>query len=275
MHVKLTILLYGVLITIIKSEIIEKKVISKETIYECINNVYKVYSDLNTLLFAYNGTLSKGLHFLNSTVIITENYNKKFINKLWKFNFHIIIVDDIKKLNMYLNDLFMSANWNNNAKFAIVYFGKDKPDAIFKVTWRHYVINIILIYSANGSILTHYPYKNGACGRSIIPEQIAHCSNNTLSLFENKLPANLEGCELKLMGLNLKPYVIDINGDKEDPKEAGLEVTIIHAIAKKMNFSENYVHNPYSHWGFLFPNNSFSFMLNDLYERKADVIFGK
>lgn len=265
------IILFLILLTRTVSKIIPVE--NANNSYACINKIYNTHYELNTLLYVYNETSSKSLHFINSTVITTEVYNKRLINKLWTFNMHIIIIDNLKKMNDYLNELFKSTIWNNNAKFVIMYFGNETPLEIFKITWKYYIVNIVLII--DGKIFTHYPFKNGGCGQFIIPEIVNKCSENFTSLYEEKIPSTLNGCELRLMGLNLKPYVIDVDGDKDDPSQAGIEVTVLHTIIKKMNFTEKYIYNPYTHWGYYFPNKSFTFMLKDLYEGKADVIFGR
>lgn len=76
------------------------------------------------------------------------------------------------------------------------------------------------------------------------------------------------------MPYSIPPYVINYNITEDDPGRAGIEVTIIRNVAKKMNFSLRVVKNIYSHWGYRYPDGKYSMMYKDLLDYKTDMIFG-
>lgn len=238
-----------------------------ENSYECAEKIYKKFYEKDILI---NNQINEEINFLNSSVVVSRNYDKNLLNKLWQHNFYIIIFDNIQKLNTFLNDLFNSPPYNPKGKFLLLFSGHKFPENIFEITWKYFIVNINLVYK--NKIYTHFPYEQ-SCGTNTKPILISNCTN--LNLYKNKIPRNLNGCEFKLMGLNIQPYVIDIFGDKNDPVSSGLEVTILHIIAKKMNFSEKYIWNPFPHWGYLMPDGNFTMMLKYLDEKKADIVFGK
>lgn len=94
------------------------------------------------------------------------------------------------------------------------------------------------------------------------------------TLYPDKIPIDLRGCPIKLTGVRIMPYVLDITTSKDNPRTAGLEVTIIYNIFKKMNFTQIYVPNTYPHWGYMLPNGKFTMTYKSLQEKSVDIIFG-
>lgn len=76
------------------------------------------------------------------------------------------------------------------------------------------------------------------------------------------------------MAYNLQPYVIDVNNPPEEPSKAGLEVTIIHNVAVRMNIKIKYFKNPHKLWGYHLIDGNFTMMFKELKDRNVDLIYG-
>lgn len=76
------------------------------------------------------------------------------------------------------------------------------------------------------------------------------------------------------MAYVIPPYVINLKMPREKPAKTGLEVTIIHNVARRMNLTLKFLANPHKHWGYRFSDGSFSMMYKALKERETDIIFG-
>lgn len=71
------------------------------------------------------------------------------------------------------------------------------------------------------------------------------------------------------------PYIINVNEDREEPSKAGLEVTVLHTIAKKMNFKENYLHCPHPSWGSMNEDTGkYTYMFGSMFDNETDIIAG-
>ncbi|GLV45960.1 Ionotropic receptor 7c [Carabus blaptoides fortunei] len=125
------------------------------------------------------------------------------------------------------------------------------------------------------NIFTYFPYSNNSCKEYKDYEVLSDCGNLKNShIFPQKVPLDLNGCEVKIMPYVIPPYVIDYNITEDDPGRAGIEVTIMRNVAKRMNFRIRMIKNFYSHWGYRYPDGNYSMMYKDLLDYKTEMIFG-
>lgn len=100
------------------------------------------------------------------------------------------------------------------------------------------------------------------------------CTDNAIiDYFPIKVPNDLQNCEVKMLACEIPPYVIDIN-EINDPRKAGIEVKTIHTVAERMKFNAVYSKEKYSHWGFKYPNGTYTYMVKRLKEKHVDIIYG-
>ncbi|GLV45607.1 Ionotropic receptor 7c, partial [Carabus blaptoides fortunei] len=173
--------------------------------------------------------------------------------------------------------LSQTSSWDMRAKFLVGYFGNDDIGEIFKISWQYYVVNINVVTMKNGvpNIFTYFPYSNNSCQEYKNYEVLSDCENlENGHIFPQKVPLDLNGCEIKIMPYVIPPYVIDYNITEDHPGKAGIEVIIMRNVAKRMNFSIRMIKNFHRHWGFRFEDGNYSMMYKDLLEFKTDMIFG-
>lgn len=246
-----------------------------ENYISCVHDIYKKYGETQTLIVKNSEKNTLNFNF-NSSVILNGNCPLNILNKLSSFDYYILAIDDLLSLNDFLKNIHQFSVWNNSAKHLIVYFGNEFPTNIFKITWQYYIVNIVLLYVQNETFWSIFPYDNSC--EDITPRYLGKCGDDLNALgnfYRDKVPLQLKGCVVRLMGLKITPYVINMKEDGNDPKLSGLEVTIIHTVAQRMNFTEKYIPNPYPHWGYLLANGSFTLMYKYLYDGQVDFIFGK
>lgn len=183
---------------------------------------------------------------------------------------------------MWLKEIFHHTFWNPTGKFIIFITGDVKE--VFEILWRYFVINVDLFVVSNTTkninIYTFYPYNNlRNCNIDLSPQYLFSCSDilqdrKNIILFPNKLPNQLNGCTIKMVVMKIPPYVLNINADRDIAKHAGFEVTLMHSVAKKLNFLETFIKHNFTIWGDRLPNGSYSGMYSLIIEKHADIMFG-
>lgn len=186
------------------------------------------------------------------------------------FNMYIIVFNETYNITNLLEKFKIYKYWNSRARFITVYFNSVREDIIkdFKIYWNYFIYNLIyLAYNENEFVaFTYFPYKNGDCGLKLLPEKL---ENNVSNYFPEKISTNLNGCTFKLITLMRAPYCVSLNYSGENPSESGIELTLVHNIAKRLNFVPYYIHNPYPDWGYRLPNGSYIMMYKSLYNHEA------
>ncbi|GLV45937.1 Ionotropic receptor 60a [Carabus blaptoides fortunei] len=79
---------------------------------------------------------------------------------------------------------------------------------------------------------------------------------------------------LPLLVYQLPPFVLNISGNADNARDVGLEVIIMKTLANVLNFTEVYIPHNFTSWAASLRNGSSSQMLDAMYHRQADVIFG-
>ncbi|GLV24247.1 Ionotropic receptor 7c, partial [Carabus blaptoides fortunei] len=212
----------------------------------------------------------------NTVEIFTENSFHN-INHSWKFQMFVILLENISNFETIFQLLSQISSWDMRANFLVGYFGNDDIGEIFKISWQYYVVNINVVAMKDGmpNIFTYFPYSNNSCQEYKNYDVLSDCANlKNTNIFPQKVPLDLNGCEVKVMPYVIPPYVTDYNLTEDHPGRAGIEVTIMRNVAKRMNFRIRMIKNFYSHWGFRFEDGNYSMMYKDLLESKTDMIFG-
>lgn len=265
--------LYLVVLCLNVHAILEIK-LNNDRIISCTAEILTKYPEKYNLLIA---------NVMKSTVFdvpVVSYSEKKFTTTtvFGRFNSFIFVLDNIKKLNNTLMELYKSYYWNSRANYLIAYYGNiDEIDDIFTLLWKYLIFNANVIAGDNSkyNVYSFFPYKDDNCAQYNKYELISSCDSiNTNDIYPLKIPLNLHGCGVKLMPYVIPPYVTNTSAPRDDPALAGVEITIVNAIAIKMNFTETFIPNPHVHWGYRYKDGSYSMMFKELFDKKIDLIFG-
>lgn len=200
---------------------------------KCIKKILKSFST-NDILF-YNVNKNWDLTFLNSFNSTMIVLNKTVIKtSIRKYTSILITITDTSKINEILGYFKL----NKYSIFLLVGTFNENINYIFECAWQYSLLNFFVLHK--GKIFTYFPYKNN-CGERITYEIIGHCEETLESVLKySKREINLKGCPVNILTLPYRPFVIDVFGDRNNPKQAGLEVTIMEIVAKKINFHPVY-----------------------------------
>lgn len=243
-----------------------------ENVHRCLTYQLINISHTNLLIISEMNYYLDLLKHVKSTVTM---FNIKFENiylKL-KYDMIVIITQKFENFKFMLRTLKKNINWNPRARFLIGYVGSENITIFFELSWSYFVLNINLI-SNNGSIYTYFPYNNGLCGNIIKSEYLLTCDVNNLAPYFSKIPSNLYGCEFRIMPYPMIPYIMNISAPKTEPNLAGLEVTIMDTLAKKINFSVVYIPCFHNLWGYKDSSGVYTMMFGSLYNNETDIIMG-
>lgn len=193
--------------------------------------------------------------------------------KLKKFNAYILIFDTIQQWQNWLSKIYHHWNWNPAAKFSAIF----KEDVInmtevFKICWLYNLVDFNLHY--DNKVYTYFPYNSSNCTINFNAVKIHTCGEEIKNIFPNKIPKTLNGCEIKLLGNTIPPYVINVLANRNNPNKAGFETTMLHTISKKLNFTDTYIKHTFKIWGNRLPNGTYTDMFSALIDKSADLMFG-
>lgn len=172
-------------------------------------------------------------------------------------DYFVIIVDNFSDLKRLVSKLIRSRSWNAHAMFIVLLFNfvsNDKTNVdfvehILTCLFRFNVINIVIVVPQANKIRNSFVYgwkpydppmycgyNNETAKNRLIKENI--CEKGIVKykrgVFEDRVPANMEGCVLYVLALERKPFV---SADDQDPN---IEQLLINELLKNLNFKINY-----------------------------------
>lgn len=253
-----------------RDEILGSKIKKKKSINNVITeSIKEEFNNNSCLIISYDNEILDQIVSVIKIKTIYSNFEPKII-ETEKYESYILIIKNKYHFDKLFTNFYKSEVWNNKAKYLIIFsISKERnnlTEYIFNLTSKYNLYNInILIH---GDIFTYFPYKKGLCGNNTSPEKLSKI------FYPNKITNNLQGCPIKLSGVQIIPYVLDITVNKDDPRNAGLETTIIYNILERLNFTQIHLKNPYPHWGYMLPNGDFTMSYRMLFTKEVDIIFG-
>lgn len=241
----------------------------EKTEENCLKHVLSTMQEAT--VFMYSDILDYNLIHTKTAVFLKYSKNSFENVENHKINVYILQIYDYDMVENIFKKLKETFILNTKAKFLILYNETTELRKVFQEAWKYYIINLTIIVSTNSSIdmYTYFPYSL----ETLTPKHLGKCNRNIVA-FPEKVPKYFQDLKLNIMAYPISPYVIKTNETRSNPNKAGLEVTILNAVAEKLNLSQKYVPNPYPHWGFRYLNSTYSFMYNSLYKKEVDIIFG-
>lgn len=257
------------------------KIVVQETnndgLSKCVENVFSVYHLRYVLLISEKGEeINKIWNTSGSITKITFSGTPLF-SKLSVTELIILFLENIEQFENWLTRSENNKFWNPRAKFIISIKQIEMLDRIFEIAWDYYIININVLLSINNTVevYTYFPYNYKNCNPNLMPKFVLYCDNEIdINMYPDKVPNNLQGCKINVVAILIPPYVINPWGDKSHPSKSGIEVTILHIIAKQFNFTERYLKHGLTNWGFRFANGTYTGLYTYLLTKQADLFFG-
>jgi hypothetical protein len=223
---------------------------------------------------------------------LQEIYNKNKGYIIWLSKDADVLSMRLKVLTSYPNA------WNSRAYFIII-VDEILPDPrqrarqIFKELLNFKVFNVIVLIPSRGGpraldVYTWFPYQlpSGQCGEIkgtvILDQWIMEGRGRFLRnvyLFPPKIPRNLRGCNITAAIVPLEPFIMSLNKDKGDGNmdtyDEGSDIRLFLFVAEVMNVSVafRFPMNTKEIWPFKLENGSWTGVLGDLIDKKADIAF--
>lgn len=251
---------------------------SEEKVAQCISKHFDRFF-LRYVLLVSTHTELHGHQWRSNSAVVKVNYytGLKVLPILKKFEMFIVLLDTVHQFEVLLRTFQGTKCWNPQGQFIVSIYNNKNITEIFEVAWKYYLLNMNVIYPEEPipRVYTYFPYNSQNCSTNFISEILFSCIDSVpIEVFPNKVPAQLNGCEIKLMAYSIPPYVLNVSANREDPKVAGLEVTVMHIIAQQLNMTERYIPHNFKHWGTVLPNGTMTNMYREVADRKVDTMFG-
>lgn len=237
---------------------------NSENVSNCLNHIIvNEFSDGNSLLIVTNNTLDLSLINISYTIV----HSAELLFRFEPYETYVISLWTIDDVENILNVIKRKYNLNPAGKFIILDFGVNTNlTKTFELLWTFSILRGVIV--SKGNVYKYDPYGN--CGRMISPLWVEACLKS-INLFTTGV---LNNCELKMLTVPIKPFVIDYNADRKKPALAGIEVTIMDAMAEWLKFSALYSDEQhdvfYNHIAKFEPEYGVQMLAN----REIDVIFG-
>lgn len=242
------------------------------------NDCLDIYSDIfnqqkrNLIIYNTENTQSYFCTKIESTVTLFNHFKIENLDIFINFQLIFLSLLSINDLKILFNTFNDFNNWHrNNVRFAIMFENIVDLNEVMKICWKYFIINVVVL--SNTNIYTYYPYGIGNCGKNITAELLTDSKDiKTINIFPEKIPNDLQRCEVKFGVIKFLPFVNDITKALDDPQLAGFEVTIMHTVAKKMNFVEKFSEKDLS-WGYQ-ENITYYEALQMMDNKEIDIIYG-
>lgn len=217
------------------------------------------------VLFAFstNDTdlVQQYLREVQGYIVVDIRRELDVLEQVPKLENYLIIVEEIKNFVKFISYFRRKSGFNPRGIFLIHYLGEESLDAFFNYSWNNYLLTVSII-NKYGEVFSYSPIREGNCGLSFTKAKGAMVRKSPITHYF--------GCPLKVLPLPIQPYVIDV----KNPKNPGFEVTMLHTLAERLNFTVQFVENKFKHWGYKLNNDSYTAMMNDLTSGKADLLIG-
>lgn len=207
--------------------------------------------------------------------------------------FYVVIIDSFRLYNSKIRQMASKPSWNATARVVIYCSALRKthkemikyPVSMLRSLWIYHVMNVIILVHDynNHSILNIFswePYDPPTrCGEKHqrIDKHIKlynTCENGRLSqdaaLFPLKIPNNLKGCPISILGVIWHPFLNHNTSTGDDP---GIDREILDVIAERINFTIE-LDTSEGTWGDRAPNGTWSGMMGALKRGQAEVGIG-
>lgn len=219
---------------------------------DCAIEITKLMNE-ERILLVYNEkaevqNLISNVHKNNNTLIIHKlKRNVVGSNHIILQDVYIFVIDKISIMYNLINIFNYSEHWNPRAKFVILFYGTENIDSLFDLFWYNSIVNVVMLQkSTKGKIqmFSYYPYINGGCNNiSKVKFDYASCKNiiSINTVFPEKVPLDLMGCEIKYGASVFKPLVIEPNATEENARVIGFETCLMRTLLEKVNSSGNLV----------------------------------
>lgn len=185
----------------------------------------------------------------------------------WTPNVYIVDSKDIGEYIATLKFLYLTQYWNPRAIFIISLSQNEDIGEYAEISWKH-GIQPLYIITPEGKMFTYFLFKDGSCGNNTKLQEISR--ETKIEVFNREPQLYFNNCPLKILAFTILPYVID----PFDKTNCGYEVKLIKAIAARARLIPVFLNHSYPHWGQTKKNGSYSYMFQDLYEGKADMVMG-
>lgn len=247
-------------------------VVTNDKLFECSNNIIQKNANKNTILM-FNSKEDFISTFLRISrknfIIVNMSKSLEILRKVEKPDFYLMIVNDIKSFNYFVEVSYRTRGWNATAKILVVYLGNEDFTEIFTKSWKYRSINLSLI-TKNNEVYTYFPLKNGQCGENIEKRFLFNCSNGIGEVFPKKTDKYFPNCTIKVFAVFIEPYVLNVNR-KTNP---GFEIVILREISKRLKFSIEYVKHDKKHWGTKLSDGSYTDLYELMFNFKAELMLG-
>lgn len=241
-------------------------------------NLYAYFLNLDTCnVVIYNNLTEIDFNLSNTTnILINMNQGLHILNQIqnMKVNYILLLIMSLNDLRIIFYMIFKQTNWNfNHIKFIIKLEDDTDINKVLKLSWDYYIVNIIALHLKG--VYTYWPYEGTKCGNNITAHFLSDVDNlETIDYFPDKIPKNLKGCNIKLAAVLIEPFVMNISKFRENPTEVGIEVTMIHIIAKVLNFTEVYIEKDYMEWAHHSSHEIFNPIYKMIEAKQLDIAFG-
>lgn len=273
---RLVILIYSIKLCICILQPIMKQ---ENKLKTCLNKIVSENYNKNTLLIQHDSEIDV-LDVPIPIIRQTNATNFDAIMLTYQIDMYILFIGTENDLTRLLNKFKIYKYWNSRAKFVVSFQYIDilnfsLLDEVFTIFWKYFIFNVIVIQPEDLKVFTYFPYNyESKCGNNISSKYLLTCMDyQNKEFFSEKIPEDLNKCNVTVISLVRPPYVISFNGTGLNPKKSGFEVTILHTAAKKLNFKVVYLNNPYLDNGYLASNGNYIMMFGMVHKNIANLMF--
>lgn len=236
----------------------------------CLVNILKeLESECNYLVYTLE-------HRIVTTIIQSEfNVINTFIKKdvhvpvVYAHSYlYIIVADSVADYYNFLKVFQLSLSWYPQQKILIIYSGESGMKDLLRLSHAYLTHQLYILIKSQ--FISYFPFENGSCIYSDVIQNHNCSTFSTFKVTKRNMFLKFKDCQLRVTALPFEPYVINAS----DSKNPGLDMQIIKEVTKCMNISVILQKNPYTSWGGLLENGTYTLMYGLLARRETDILIG-
>lgn len=200
--------------------------------------------------------------YINGTINSLDVYGDSYV--------YIVLAESVADYHAFLKTFELSAVWNPQEWFLIVYFGESGIEEILKLSHKHLVHQLLIL--THSQLLSYFPFKNGSCAYTSVIQNHNCTDISALTFTRNIALLQYTDCQLRITTVPFIPYTINVS----DRRNSGLDMQIIYEVSSHLNISTELLENKnnYTSWGGVLKNGTYTMMYGLLVRREADILVG-
>lgn len=227
---------------------------------KCIQKTIDNFFDKDNDLIIFADDIDLNLSSITQTKIVSNISKFNVKNKVKSY----LIIQKYTNIKTTIKYLLSLSSWNPKAKFFIICYDDDVKE-ILEICHQHFMVDTIILDVKELNFYT-WNAQEVLCKNISNVVHLGRCHQD-MSIHKSN---NWEGCVLKIVAMNISPYVFK----KKDGILDGIEIRGLKAIEENMGITLTFINHNFKTWGLRKTDGKYTDMFALLQKYEVDIVLG-